>query len=124
MATRLGSLCLLLSLSGASMLPLAAQELVSVRVFTEPSGPRYTVDGQQYMAPTVFRWPVGSKHTVTVVSPTFSFASPEAACEVPTGGVVQYDPSCRARYQFGGWETSAGSPVVQGVTQSITVDRN
>ena len=59
-----------LTLAGLSAIPLAAQQSVSVRVMTEPAGARFTVDGTLYIQPTSFLWPVGSKHVVTIVSPT------------------------------------------------------
>src|SRR6476646_7045833 len=92
------------------MLPLAAQEMVTVRVSTEPSGARYTVDGLQYIQPTSFIWPTGSKHAVTIVSPTYSNTPNSGQCELAgSSGIIQYDPGCRTRYAFTSWETGAGT---------------
>src|SRR3954453_10657857 len=125
MATRLGFLGLCLTLAGLSVIPLAAQQSVSVRVMTEPAGVRYTVDGTLYIQPTSFLWPVGSKHAVTIVSPTLG-GSPASAngCETGVdGSLLQYDPSCRIRYAFASWEASGGalaSP--SNISQVITAD--
>ena len=123
MANRLGSF-VFLTLAGLSVLPLAAQQLVSVRVMTEPAGARFTVDGLEYMQPTSFSWPVGSKHVVTIVSPTISPTLPGAGCEPPTGGtIIQYDPACRTRYKFSTWEASGVPlPDASGMNQTITAD--
>jgi uncharacterized protein (TIGR03437 family) len=97
--------------------------MVSVQVLTEPSGARYTVDGLQYIQPTTFMWPVGSKHVVSIVSPTYSQDPGGSICETPTDSpITQYDPACAKRYRFGGWETSLGSPAVEGVSQVVTAD--
>jgi uncharacterized protein (TIGR03437 family) len=123
MATRLAFLRGIFSLIGLSVLPLAAQDIVSVQVLTEPSGARYTVDGLQYIQPTTFLWPVGSKHVVSIVSPTYSQDPGGSICETPTDSpLTQYDPSCSKRYRFGGWETSLGPPPTAGVSQVITAD--
>ncbi len=123
MANRLGSFVFLM-LAGLSTIPLAAQQLVSVRVITEPAGARFTVDGLEYMQPASFSWPVGSKHVVTIVSPTISPTLPGAGCEPPTGGtIIQYDPACRTRYTFSAWENSGVAlPDASSMTQIITAD--
>lgn len=105
-------------------LPLMGQQLVSVTISTQPSGARYTVDGEQYMRPTNFLWPVGSKHVVSIVSPTFSTQPNFGTCEEPgESGFIQYDPSCRTRYAFASWETSGGTiSTGASASQTITVD--
>src|SRR6478752_2714614 len=123
MATRPAFLCAVFVLASLSVLPLAGQGMVSVQVLTEPSGARYTVDGLQYIQPTTFMWPVGSKHVVSIVSPTYSQDPGGSICETPTDSpLTQYDPACAKRYRFGGWETSLGAPPVIGPSQVVTVD--
>jgi uncharacterized protein (TIGR03437 family) len=115
---------LALALLTLSTAPLVAQQVVSVNVATQPSGARYTVDGQQYTQPTNFLWPVGSKHVVSIVSPTFSTEPNVGNCETPTdSGFTQYDPGCRTRYTFASWETSAGALAGAGAaSQTVTAD--
>ncbi len=131
MATCLASLrrfvvpgSLLLALVVASAPPLPAQEMVSVSVSTQPSGARYTVDGLQYIQPTNFVWPSGSKHVVSIVSPTYNSESHLRICESPSDSpLTQFDPSCKARYIFSSWETSAGPLSTGAVTsQIVTAD--
>jgi uncharacterized protein (TIGR03437 family) len=123
MATRLAFIRAIFLLVGLSMLPLAGQDIVSVQVLTEPSGARYTVDGLQYIQPTTFLWPVGSKHVVSIVSPTYSQDPAGGVCETPTDSpITQYDPSCSKRYRFSGWLTSQGASPENGVSQVVTAD--
>jgi uncharacterized protein (TIGR03437 family) len=125
MATSLASFLPVLAIAGLSVIPLAAQSLVSVNVSTQPSGARYTVDGLQYIQPTNFLWPVGSKHIISIVSPTYSSQN-TLICETPNDtGVIQYEPGCRARYLFQSWETSGGPlGTAAALSQTITVDPN
>ena len=123
MATRPNSLRAIFVIACLSAMPLAGQDVVSVQVMTQPSGARYTVDGLQYIQPTAFLWPVGSKHVVSIVSPTYSQDPGGSVCETPTDSpLTQYDPACAKRYKFGGWETSLGTPATDGVSQVITAD--
>ena len=123
MATRLCFLRAIFALAGLSVLPLAGQDTVSVQVLTEPSGARYTVDGLQYIQPTTFLWPVGSKHVISIVSPTYSQDPGGSVCETPTDSpLTQYDPSCSKRYRFGGWQTSLGAPPENRASQVVTAD--
>jgi len=47
-------------------LSLGAQEqIVSTRVFTEPAGAQFSVDGKVYISAQVFLWPKGSKHVLS-----------------------------------------------------------
>jgi uncharacterized protein (TIGR03437 family) len=99
--------------------------MVSVRVSTEPSGPRFTVDGLQYTAPQTFRWPVGSKHVIAIVGANF-IGLPTSMCTLGTeSAFVQYEPGCEARYQFSGWDTTAGSLAnSSSAFQVITADKD
>ena len=117
--------CAMFALFGLAGLRVDGQELVTVNVSTDPTGARYTVDGLQYTGPTSFNWPVGSKHVVSIVSPTYTSVE-SALCEIESGSsFTQYEPGCRARFKFNTWETSAGTlPSASNATQAITVDRN
>ncbi|HUQ90491.1 MAG TPA: hypothetical protein VM120_02340 [Bryobacteraceae bacterium] len=56
-----------LSLWLGAAVPLSAQDrTVATRVYTEPTGQRFFVDGQSYKSAQVFLWPVGSKHVIGV----------------------------------------------------------
>ncbi len=44
-----------------------AQDQVNMRVFTEPAGAEFYVDGRYYSAPATFLWPVGSKHELKII---------------------------------------------------------
>src|SRR5258708_5628007 len=54
------------------MLPLSLGSLqaqtsaVSTRIFPDPGGVRFFVDGQVYVQGQNFLWPAGSKHTIAV----------------------------------------------------------
>ena len=48
---------------------LPAQTVSSVRIFTNPTGLTFTVDGQNYEQPVTLLWPQGSKHVVSAPSP-------------------------------------------------------
>lgn len=93
-----------------------------MRVMTEPSGGKFTVDGLEYIHPASFTWPAGSKHVIGIVSPTPSEALMGLGCGASEQStVVQYDPSCRSRYAFAAWQSN-GTPLPPGVTQTITAD--
>jgi len=46
---------------------LPAQTVSSVRIYTDPAGLEFWVDGQQYMQPVTLLWPQGSKHTISTI---------------------------------------------------------
>ena len=48
---------------------LPAQTVSSVRIYTNPTGLTFTVDGQGYTQPVTLLWPQGSKHVVSAPSP-------------------------------------------------------
>ncbi len=51
----------------ASATNLCGQDVISAtRVFTEPNGLRFFVDGTPYFSAQTFMWPAGSKHTLQV----------------------------------------------------------
>jgi len=72
----------------------------SVRVFTEPAGAQFTVDGQAYTSQAVFLWPAGSKHFL--VAPR-----------------LQNTLILNTQYVLTGWETNLGVPVS---VEPITAD--
>ncbi len=45
---------------------LSAQTTSSVRIFTNPPGLQFSVDGQNYEQPVTLLWPQGSKHVIQV----------------------------------------------------------
>jgi len=47
---------------------LSAQTVSSVRIFTDPSGLEFWVDGQLFTQPVTFLWPQGSKHSITTLA--------------------------------------------------------
>jgi uncharacterized protein (TIGR03437 family) len=59
---RLTALVFLLLLAGAA----SGQEQVNMRVFTEPAGAGFYVDGRFYSGPATFLWPAGSKHVLNI----------------------------------------------------------
>ncbi len=58
---------LILGLMGAAA-SLPAQTVSSVRIYTNPTGLQFAVDGQTYEQPVTLLWPQGSKHTITVAN--------------------------------------------------------
>ncbi len=48
---------------------LPAQTVSSVRIFTNPTGLQFVVDGQPYLEPVTLLWPQGSKHSIVATSP-------------------------------------------------------
>ena len=57
-----GALIIGMFLAAAASLP--AQTVSSVRIFTNPPGLSFSVDGQGYMQPVTLFWPQGSKHAI------------------------------------------------------------
>ena len=89
-------------------------QTVGVTVGLSEAGPVFYVDGQQYNIPTVFLWPVGSKHIIQ-----FPFTVNSL-----NGNTLAYQAGSAdtAEWSFGGWIDNLGllatsaSPV-----QTITV---
>ncbi len=82
----------------------------SIRISTQPSGARFYVDGQPYLAPQVFLWPQGSKHIVQF--PTMK--NPDGTS---TGCQISQDE--QFQYCFGGWTESTGALVPAGAEDQI-----
>lgn len=108
------SLLLLLSLGG---LCLQGQTATSITISTNPSGPRFQVDGTTYTAPVTFLWPTGSTHYVVfVLDPSVNGST--ATVQTSLDGTTQW--------AFGGWEdnNSLVQPTdvpVQVITASPTI---
>jgi uncharacterized protein (TIGR03437 family) len=81
----------------------------SIRIYTEPNGGRFYVDGLPYGAPQVFLWPRGSKHIVQF--PTATSDGLSTGCQVSRDLTTQF---C-----FSGWTDSTGK--LQGSAETITV---
>jgi uncharacterized protein (TIGR03437 family) len=84
-------------------MPSAAQErIAATRVFTEPTGFRFFVDGEPYRSAQTFLWPAGSKHTIFVEGDQFLL------------------PGHRSK--FSGWSDSTGRLSFSGDTITVTAD--
>jgi uncharacterized protein (TIGR03437 family) len=86
-------------LAVAGPFTLRAQDtLVSIDT---PRGVEYRVDSRTYAGPSTFTWPKDSKHIIEFVA---------RPCPGDTvNPLVQFDPNCRIRYQFGEWTTNKGA---------------
>src|SRR5438094_10641250 len=82
-----------------------AEDLGSaVRVLAVPTGPWFSVDGQNYYAPMSAIWPAGSKHILAVDSAVAA-------------------PGNKSRYTFSNWTNTSG--VVPGGNRvTVTADPN
>lgn len=80
-----------------------AQSLGAVTLIsTVPSGIHFRVDGTDYVQPTSFIWPAGSKHTLTIDT------------------LVQDQVQVGTRFTFNDWEWAGGQ--LPGSTVAITAD--
>ena len=99
--------CLLLSLSLTVLFTagvlLAATTGSSTRVYTEPPGATFSVDGQAYSSSASFVWPAGSKHTISIP-------------------VSQQPTAAKTLYNFNGWSDSTGTSSTSGNQLTITAD--
>src|SRR5690348_13216862 len=93
---------LLVSLALAGSIS-AATTVSSTRVFTNPDGASFYVDGQLFTGSATFLWPAGSKHTLNILA-------------------VQQDPMAKRRYNFTGWTDSTGLLSVSTAQIVITAD--
>ena len=82
----------------------------SIRIYTEPSGARFYVDGQPYSNPQVFLWPQGSKHIVQF--PTSDSDGKSTGC--------QMSRDLTSQFCFSSWTDSTGK-LSQGSSEMITV---
>jgi len=82
----------------------AQDKVVSTRIFSEPPGAPFIVDGRTYRDSATFFWPQNSKHVLSI---------PDAAA---------LSTSDLARYDFKEWQNSAGVKMLDGSSIAITAD--
>jgi uncharacterized protein (TIGR03437 family) len=82
----------------------AQEQIVSTRVFMEPIGALFYVDGRSYVTPQSFLWPKGSKHLLSV--------EPAVQTGTRTG----------TRFTFAGWADSTGRMSVGTPAVAVTAD--
>jgi uncharacterized protein (TIGR03437 family) len=95
----------LVAIAGITLgaVPLWAEEqIVSTRVFMEPTGAYFYVDGTSYLTPQSFLWPKGSKHTLSV------------------DPAVQTTTRLGVRYTFASWTDSTGRLSMGTPTIAVT----
>lgn len=86
----------------------------TMRIYTDPPGARFIVDGQTYTSSTNFQWPAGSTHVVS-----FPMDAPAPGSTSVTGTQT----SDIARYTFKGWMDSNGLLLPNSApVQVITAD--
>src|SRR5512138_1291434 len=94
----------ILSCLGLGIALLPAQVTVSsVRVYTEPAGASFYVDGQLFAGAATFLWPAGSKHVLNIEP-------------------LQYALGRKTRYTFAGWTDSTGILSVSAPALTVTAD--
>src|SRR2546423_95653 len=81
----------------------AATTVSTTRVYTDPPGATFSVDGQVYTSSALFAWPAGSKHTISI-----------PLSQQPTAAKIVYN--------FSGWADSTGTSSVGGNQLTITAD--
>src|ERR1022692_1214335 len=84
---------LLLALAAFVPLGRAQTPVASTRVLSDPDGPWFYVDGNQYAHAMAAFWPVGSAHTLWV----------------PSGSGFTYNADQTIQYQFQHWTSPAGT---------------
>jgi hypothetical protein len=80
----------------------------SIRIYTEPSGARFQVDGQAYVGSQTFLWPQGSKHIVQFLQSSF----PDGAYQLSLDGGT--------KYAFLSWVDNAGNQISNDPFQTVT----
>ncbi|HEY6392031.1 MAG TPA: hypothetical protein VIX89_12180 [Bryobacteraceae bacterium] len=102
-----------LSLAG---LCLYAQPQSAITISTNPSGARFSVDGQVYIQAQTFVWPKGSKHLlVFILDPVLP--------NQPANTSIQTSVDGNATWSFGGWLDNAGLLLPSSdAIQTITAD--
>jgi uncharacterized protein (TIGR03437 family) len=106
----------------------AQPQTTSFRVFSQPPGARFAVDGTIYTTAASFTWPAGSQHTVRFVQDLLPTPIPiiNADPTARTLSSVQLSPDGGVVYTFSGWTDNQGlllptSDPVQVVTASSSV---
>ncbi|MBM3727059.1 MAG: hypothetical protein FJW40_16755 [Acidobacteria bacterium] len=82
---------------------LAAQSASTVKIYSNPPGARFQVDGQWYTTEVAFNWTTGSKHTLTIDQ-------------------TQRDQTQLVQYSFSSWKDSKNLMSVLDKTVTITAD--
>ncbi len=102
----------------------AQSATVSFRVFTEPSGARFSVDGGIYTSAATFQWPAGSKHLVRFIQDAVPGVT-QTLDNLPPGTFVpvQASPDGANLYTFSGFTDATGF-LVPGTdpNQIVTAD--
>lgn len=81
---------------------------VSFRVFTEPAGAKFAVDGDIYTSAATFQWPTGSKHYVRFVQDLVPTQLVFSNQTTPTLAPVQLSPDGGSVYTFSGFSDANG----------------
>jgi uncharacterized protein (TIGR03437 family) len=90
-----------LALGAASLSPAAI--ISGTRIYTQPRGASFYVDGDKFIDSATFLWPQGSKHTLNT-------------------DVLQFDPIIKKRYAFTQWTNSTGFNTNSSPVQIISGD--
>lgn len=91
----------------------AQNQVSSIKIYVDPPGARFYVDGQLYYSAQVFLWPAGSKHVLQF--PTDTLPGGTTTCQTSLDGNYQY---C-----FGGWQESTGNLIpTSDPVQVVTAD--
>lgn len=98
---------------------------IAFKVYTEPPGAKFSVDGVIYTTAANFQWPQGSTHSVRYVQDTLP-PTATSAPDAPTLSTVQLSPDGGTAYGFVRWSdsnglTAAGNDPNQTVTASASV---
>ncbi len=80
---------------------MAQEKIVQTKVFSEPPGGEFTVDGQRYRGTATFFWPEKSKHVL---------------------GIPETAPDSLSRFVFKEWRDSTGERLIESPTLAITAD--
>ena len=92
-----------LLLSLAALEPLGAQDISATRIYTEPAGVKFSVDGKVYWTGASFLWPAGTKHLL-MIEP------------------LQFQPGEGSRYTFSSWSDGSGKVSVSSPALEIIAD--
>jgi uncharacterized protein (TIGR03437 family) len=89
-------------LAGMAASATAQDKTIATKIFTEPTGLRFYVDGIPYKSAQVFLWPTGTKHTISIEQSQLIFPG--------------------TRWKFTSWSDSTGGLSQTGETVSVTAD--
>src|ERR1700730_7988542 len=94
---------LLLSVLALGASIATAAIISSTRIYTQPRGASFYVDGDKFIDSATFLWPQGSKHTLNT-------------------DVMQVDPIVKKRYAFTQWINSTALNTNSSPVQIISAD--